>query len=110
MSKARRCKRAELRHLPSEAWPRWANWFLLSGLIVAGISADWYCAFEWFSERYLFWSTLVLQRMCMIVVSCAVIAFLYVLWRREDWKMGIIVFFAVSWSFVGYMLMGWIRR
>ena len=88
-------------------WPLWRERAYLIGFVVGGIAADWYCAFEWFSGRYSFLSGTVIQRMVLIVLSCAAIGFLAILPRRDKWQVGVVIFGSASATVSGNLLMWW---
>jgi hypothetical protein len=92
-----------------DEWPPWFERSFWIGLVTAGIAIDWYCAFEWFSRRYSFWSGTVVHRMVLIVLSCAAIGFLATfLPNRDKRKLSVLMFFFASVNVSGNLLMSWI--
>ena len=90
------------------AWPLWFERSYLIGLATAGVAIDWYCAFEWFSTRYSFWSETVFYRMLLIVLPCAAIGLLSTFPRRGRWQVGVVVFFFASVNVSGNLLLWWV--
>jgi|SRR5579864_846859 len=89
-------------------WPPWLEQSYLIGLVTVGVAIDWYCAFEWFSRRYSFWSGSVIRRMVLIVLSCAAVGFLATLPRRDRWQVGVAVFASASATVSGNLLLWWV--
>src|SRR6266567_2154166 len=90
------------------AWPPWLERSYLIGLVIAGVAMDWYCAFEWFSKRYSFWSGTVFYRMVLIVLSCAAVGFVATLPLGQRWQGGVVVFFFASGNVSGNLLLWWV--
>ena len=111
MSGPQKQKTAEYRDR-AESWPMWLEYLLVIALSIGGVACDWYCAYEWFSGKYSFWSGRVLERMAVIVIACAFIAFLTIFWQRGRgrWQAGVAAFCGVSVAFSGNMLVFWIGR
>ena len=76
--------------------------------MISAVASDWYCAFEWFSEKYPFFSDPVISRMAAIVLSCASVGFFATLPRRARWQVGIVVFFFASITVSGNLLLWWV--
>jgi hypothetical protein len=83
-------------------------WWIDSCFVIAGLGCDWYLAFQWFSGRYSFFSEPVLRRFSLIVMLCAVFAFVAV-WvvRRAKLRDAVGVFFAASLLTLGNMSIWW---
>jgi len=92
----------------TRAWPPWFQWCFVIALAIGAVASDWYCAFEWFSRKYSFCSEPVLYRMLLIVLSCASIGFLATFPRGTRWQVGVVVFFSVSITVSGNLLLWWV--
>jgi hypothetical protein len=90
------------------AWPPWFEWCFLIGLVIGGVASDWYCAFEWFSRKFSFYSEPVFYRMVLIVLACASIGFVATLPRGGKWQVGVVMFFFASVTVSGNMLLWWV--
>jgi uncharacterized membrane protein YraQ (UPF0718 family) len=86
-------------------WPMWLEYFVFIGFILIGVGSDWYCAFDWFSGKYSPFTMRVLARAALIVLSCACIGLLAVIWRRGRRREGVAFFFLSSITFSGNMLL-----
>lgn len=84
-------------------------WWLVLGWAVIGVTLDWRCAFKWFTGRYPFYSQVVLRRMSLIVVSCAIVAFIAVrVSRGTRWRDAGAFFCLVSLLVSEFLVMSWI--
>ena len=62
-------------------------WWLVLCWVMIGLGLDWRYAFEWFSGIYAFYSQAVLRRTGLIVLLCAVAAFILVrVSRGARWR------------------------
>jgi hypothetical protein len=84
-------------------------WWLVLGWVMIGLGLDWRCAFKWFSGSYPFFSQAVLRRMSLIVVSCAIVAFIAVrVSSGARWRDAGALFCLVSLLVSEFLIMSWI--
>ena len=101
-------KRYGLRKFKTETTVRAEQpWWLVFVFTEVGFCFDWYCAFEWFSEKYRFWSTPVILRKGLIVLLCGTVALLVVFVANRRLRDAGAVFFLASGTLLGNLLNRW---